>query len=130
MKPKPIVTSFHLFSRTLHWPPACAFVSFDWFTGSSVGAFHYAKPTSQRPNHANQEEWLLPFIMILVISEFFALVQRSRAVNRVVKIGMASFGWNILNEIGGSPESPPVILEIPVGRNRNRPFQLTSYRDF
>ena len=126
------MTSFHVVSCTLHWPAACA-LRFDWFTGLSVGAFHYAKPTSQRPVgiliKPGQSRGMA-LTSYYPFSEFLALVQRSRAVNHFVKIGMASFSWNILNEIAGSPGSPPVILDIPVGRNQNRPFQLISDQNF
>ena len=51
-----------------------------------------------------------------------------RAKNRFVKIGTANFDRNIPTEISGPP--PKVIPNIPVGRNRNRPFHLNSDRNF
>jgi len=41
---------------------------------------------------------------------------------------MANFGRNIPAEISGPP--PEVIQNVPVGRNRNRPFHLNSDRNF
>ena len=51
-----------------------------------------------------------------------------RAKNRFVKNGTANFDRNIPTEISGPP--PKVIPNIPVGRNRNGPFHLNSYRNF
>ena len=51
-----------------------------------------------------------------------------RAKNRFVKNGTANFDRNIPTEISGPP--PEVILNIPVGRNRNGPFHLNSGRNF
>ena len=51
-----------------------------------------------------------------------------RAKNRFVKNGTANFDRNIPTEISGPP--PKVIPNIPVGRNRNRPFHLNSDRNF
>ena len=51
-----------------------------------------------------------------------------RAKNRFVKNGTANFDRNIPTEISGPP--PEVILNTPVGRNRNAPFHLNSDRNF
>jgi len=50
------------------------------------------------------------------------------AKNWFVKDGTANFGRNIPTEISGPP--PEVILNIPVGRNRNGPFRLNLDRNF
>ena len=50
-------------------------------------------------------------------------------MNQFVKNGTANFSQNIPTEISG-PSPAEVIPNIPVKRNRNRPFHLTSDQNF
>ena len=74
-----------------------------------------------RFNRANQQEWLLPFFIPFPNSLI-------RVINRFVKNETENFRRNIPTETSGPP--PEVISNIPVGRNRNRPFHLISDRSF
>jgi len=62
------------------------------------------------------------------LSEFLTQVKRSRVVNWFVKNGTANFGQTGPTEISGPPLE--VIPNIPVGRNQNEPFHLTSQGNF
>ena len=58
----------------------------------------------------------------------FSFLFPARTQNRFVKYGTANPRRHIPTKICGPP--PEVILNIPVGRNRNRPFHFNSNQIF
>ena len=88
-----------------------------------MGAFHYVKLTGQRSvGIPEQMERDFPIkqgqpigMALATFHSFFEFPIRAK--NKFVKNGTMNFGRNIPTEISGPP--PEVILNIPVGRNRN-----------